>query len=89
MALNKDTERELAKVAKRRNAARESERSAWRDLTGLMKTAHEQEGATFGEIGKVVGITKGRVYQIVTGNRGGKPPAKNGKAPAKKTLKKA
>jgi hypothetical protein len=63
------TERALARAAAKVDKARDKEQEVWAEFVEAMKEANAG-GASFLDIAKVVGLTKARVYQIVTGRRG-------------------
>lgn len=71
--------RELIKAKKKLEKARGQADEAWKEMQALMKQANLEHKMTFGEIAAAVGVTKARVYQVVTGKRG---PVKTKKAQA-------
>ena len=72
MVMSATTEKELKRLSRIRDQRRQAEQEAWANLVEAMKVAHNEQHIPYEEIGKVVGVTKARVYQVVTGNRGGK-----------------
>jgi hypothetical protein len=69
--MNTDTQRKLTKLRKNLEKKREAEQAAWDEMREAVKDAYAEGGTTFQEIGDTIGVTKARVYQIVTGKRSG------------------
>lgn len=60
--------RELVARRERLQLARLAEQAAWEDLKGAVRAAAEA-GVSYREIGESIGVTRARVYQIVSGKR--------------------
>ena len=65
-----DDESRQVLVAKRERLelARMAEQAAWEDLKAEVRAAAES-GVSYREIGEAIGVTRARVYQIVSGKR--------------------
>jgi hypothetical protein len=60
----------LEKAVKVLNKRREAEAETWEAVQELVREISLADpNATYAEIGKVLGVTKARAYQIVTGKR--------------------
>lgn len=60
--------RELVAKRERLQLARLAEQAAWEDLKEAVSAAAEA-GVSYREIGESIGVTRARVYQIVSGKR--------------------
>ncbi|QGG95634.1 hypothetical protein [Actinomarinicola tropica] len=62
------TRRALVAKRERLELARMAEQAAWEELKVAVRTAAEA-GVSYREIGDCIGVTRARVYQIVSGKR--------------------
>ncbi len=71
--MNSSNRKKLQASATKLRRVRDKESEAWEDLKHKIKEVYRDPGdyATFEEIGQVIGVTKARVFQIVTGRRSG------------------
>jgi DNA-directed RNA polymerase specialized sigma24 family protein len=66
--IDDDTRRDLVHKRERLELARLAEQAAWEDVKAAVKHA-AAEGASYREIAEVIGVTRARVYQLVSGKR--------------------
>ncbi|MGY6500291.1 MAG: hypothetical protein ACXIVQ_05250 [Acidimicrobiales bacterium] len=66
--ISDDTRRVLVAKRERLELARLAEQAAWDDLKIAVREAAES-GVSYREIGDTIGVTRARVYQIVSGKR--------------------
>lgn len=62
------TRRDLVHKRERLELARMAEQAAWEDVKAAVRAAAEA-GASYREIADVIGVTRARVYQLVSGKR--------------------
>ena len=68
--LSDSSKRSLKKSTTRLNRKRQAADAAWELHQDLIRDVYEEDsGATFAAIADIIGVTKARVYQIVTGKR--------------------
>lgn len=66
--IDERTRRDLVAKRERLELARMAEQAAWEELKDAVRTAAEA-GVSYREIGDCIGVTRARVYQIVSGKR--------------------
>jgi DNA-directed RNA polymerase specialized sigma24 family protein len=66
--IDDDTRALLVVKRERLELARLAEQAAWEDLKVAVRAAAEA-GVSYREIGEAIGVTRARVYQIVSGKR--------------------
>lgn len=66
--IGEDLRRVLVAKRERLELARLAEQAAWEDLKVAVRDAAES-GVSYREIGDTIGVTRARVYQIVSGKR--------------------
>ena len=62
----------LARIATKLAKKRAEEKEIWIEAKAAIKEAYAAGGITYDDVAKAFGFTRARVYQVVTGNRGGK-----------------
>lgn len=66
--IDDDTRRDLVHKRERLELARMAEQAAWEDVKAAVRAA-AAAGASYREIAEVIGVTRARVYQLVSGKR--------------------
>lgn len=66
--IDDDTRERLVAKRERLELARLAEQAAWEELKAEVRAAADS-GVSYREIGDTIGVTRARVYQIVSGKR--------------------
>ncbi|HSL59766.1 MAG TPA: helix-turn-helix domain-containing protein [Acidimicrobiales bacterium] len=66
--MDPDTRRDLVVKRERLELARLAEQAAWEDVKAAVAAA-AADGASYREIAEAIGVTRARVYQLVSGKR--------------------